>query len=115
MTESPASFIALAEEMRALLVRERAAIVALDAAQLTAFATQKQAVADQLARACREETMTPAHRDVARALQAETRANAMLAAAAGEAVRALLGRQPAGYDRRARRVMASSGRALVAY
>jgi hypothetical protein len=113
MTEAPASFVALAEEMRALLVDERAAIVTLDHARLAWLAAQKQAVADQLARACRE-VLGPGDRDRARALQVEARANAMLAAAAGEAVRALLGRQSAGYDRRARRVTTHTGRALVA-
>nr|HEX4316693.1 hypothetical protein [Kofleriaceae bacterium] len=111
----PADFHACAEELRALLAHERKAIVALDGERLAWLATQKQRAVDELERARRSEPLTPAHRDVIRALQLEARANAMLSAAASEAVRALLGRENAGYDRRARQVTTSGGRPLATY
>ncbi len=49
------------------------------------------------------------------ALRVDAQANAMLASAAAEAVRALLGREVTGYDRRARRVTHASDRPLATY
>jgi hypothetical protein len=109
------SFTAIVDELRAVLARERVAIAGLDAAAVTALAAEKQRLADALDRARRSQPATPAIREAARALQIEVRANAMLAHAAREAVRALLGRQDTGYDRRARGVGYSSRRALAVY
>jgi flagellar biosynthesis/type III secretory pathway chaperone len=99
------SFRELAHELHALLAEERKAIGKLDHERLTWIATQKQRVSDELERA-RDDT--PACRQVIAALQVDARTNAMLAAAAADAVRALLGREVTGYDRRARRVTQAS-------
>jgi hypothetical protein len=47
------------------------------------------------------------------AIRVEARATAMLAATANQAVRALLGYEPAGYDRRAKRISQSPTRILA--
>jgi len=99
------SFLELAHELHALLAEERKAIGKLDHERLTWIATQKERVADQLERA---RDASPACRQVLAALAVDARANAMLAAAASDAVRALLGREVTGYDKRARRVTQAS-------
>lgn len=104
-------FKELAEELRNLLVEERKAIAALDHEKLAWIADNKVRVSEELER----QPPNPEHRAVLEALGLEARANAMLAAAAAEAVRALLGRESTGYDRRARRLTASAGRVLVSY
>jgi hypothetical protein len=105
------TFRELAVELEAVLAREREAIAALDADGVNAVVADKQRLADALATA----PDAHAHKDAARALQIAVRANAMLAAAAGEAVRALLGRETTGYDRRARYVGCTSRRSLATY
>jgi len=108
----------LGEELRHVLAQERAAIVALDHARLADAAAHKQYVAFALD----EQRKALAPQDAAElralfgALRAETRANAMLAAAAATAVRKLLGYEPTGgYDRHARRAYSQGGRKLAAY
>lgn len=95
----------LGEELRETFAEERRAIGALDHARLTYLAVHKQHLADRLAEARDAAPVAdlPAVRDLFAALRVEAHANAMLANAATEAVRAMLGYQPgAGYDRRAR-------------
>ena len=97
---------ALAEELRATLAEERRAIGALDHARLTYLAVHKQHLAERLgevhARAVPHPA--PALRALFAALRVEAHANALLASAATEAVRALLGYETTGgYDRAARR------------
>ena len=96
----------LAEELRATFAEERRAIGALDHARLTYLAVHKQHLAEQLAaaRATAPVVEAPVLRQLFAALRVEAHANAMLASAATEAVRALLGYESSGsYDRSARR------------
>jgi len=104
------SFRELAQELHDLLAQERKAIAKLDNERLAWLATQKQNVAAELERL---KDSTPECRAVLSALQIDARANAMLAATAAEAVRALMGREVTGYDKRARRVTQSAGQALA--
>lgn len=106
------TFRELAHELHALLADERKAIGKLDHERLTWIADRKREVAEHLDKV-REDT--PACRSVLAALQLDARTNAMLAAAATEAVRALLGREMTGYDRRARRVTQQADRPLTTY
>lgn len=96
----------LGEELRATFAEERRAIGALDHARLTYLAVHKQHLAEQLAQARDAAPVVdaPVVRDLFAALRVEAHANALLATAATEAVRALLGYQSTGgYDRGARR------------
>jgi hypothetical protein len=96
----------LAEELRETFAEERRAIGALDHARLTYLAVHKQHLAERLseARAATPITQAPVLRQLFAALRVEAHANAMLATAATEAVRALLGySSTGGYDRAARR------------
>ena len=108
----------LAEELRDAFVQERQAIRTLDHARLETLAAHKRDVAERLhATACalppEDATLV---RHVLEALRVEARATAMLAAAATQSVRTLLGYEPAGaYDRRARRTTNGPNRTLVAY
>lgn len=106
------TFRELALELHALLAEERKAIGKLDHERLTYLAEQKRAVAEQLERA---RDTSKECRDVLVALRNDAQANAMLASAAAEAVRALLGREVTGYDRRARRVTSAADRPLATY
>lgn len=111
----------LGDELRGLFARERRAIATLDHAQLTLLAEQKRAVSEQLAathRAAGGGRLPRDLRDLFTAVQAEARANQMLANTAAEAVRALLGYEaPANsYDRRARKLAARPAmRTLMTY
>jgi hypothetical protein len=96
----------LGEELRATFAEERRAIGALDHARLTYLAVHKQHLAEQLAQAREDAPVVdaPVVRELFTALRVEAHANALLATAATEAVRALLGYQSTGgYDRAARR------------
>lgn len=96
----------LGEELRATFAEERRAIGALDHARLTYLAVHKQHLAERLSEARESAPIVdaPVVRDLFNALRVEAHANAMLATAATEAVRALLGFQSTGgYDRSARR------------
>jgi hypothetical protein len=95
----------LGEELRETFAEERRAIGALDHARLTYLAVHKQHLAERLgeARDAAPSADQPAMRDLFAALRVEAHANALLASAATEAVRAMLGYESgAGYDRRAR-------------
>jgi len=95
----------LGEELRETFAEERRAIGALDHARLTYLAVHKQHLAERLgeARDSAPVVDVPVMRELFAALRVEARANALLASAATEAVRAMLGYEPSGgYDRRAR-------------
>jgi hypothetical protein len=108
------SLLALGEELRAVFAAERAAIAALDHARLEELTAQKRAIVEQLA-GLGEITAEPAAKALFAAIRVEAQATALLAAAASEAVRALLGYSATGgYDRRARQTTAGPGRVLAA-
>ena len=97
----------LGEELRATFAEERRAIGALDHARLTYLAVHKQHLAERLAEArnAAPAAEAPMLRQLFAALRVEAHANAMLASAATDAVRALLGYESTGgYDRAARRI-----------
>jgi hypothetical protein len=107
----------LGEELRELFADERTAIAKLDHAKLTELAGRKQDLAHRL-----EEARTSAPASIDRdvkllfaAVRAEAHATAMLARAATEAVRALLGIEQTGYDRRARSLQTTAPRLLTTY
>ena len=107
----------LGEELRATFAEERRAIGALDHARLTYLAVHKQHLAEQLAQARDTAPIVdaPGVRELFAALRVEARANALLASAATEAVRALLGYQSTGgYDRAARRTTTPPLRTILA-
>jgi hypothetical protein len=107
----------LGEELRATFAEERRAIGALDHARLTYLAVHKQHLAERLAEARDAAPIVdaPVVRDLFAALRVEAHANALLATAATEAVRALLGYQSTGgYDRAARRTTTLPMRTIVA-
>jgi hypothetical protein len=96
---------ALGEELRETFAEERRAIGALDHARLTYLAVHKHHLAERLGQARDTAPVCdlPVMRELFAALRVEAHANALLASAATEAVRAMLGYEPAGtYDRRAR-------------
>jgi hypothetical protein len=96
----------LGEELRETFAEERRAIGALDHARLTYLAVHKQHLAQRLAeaRATAPLAEAPILRTLFAALRVEAHANALLATAATEAVRAILGYESTGgYDRAARR------------
>jgi regulator of extracellular matrix RemA (YlzA/DUF370 family) len=123
VTNAPADQIVdelrqLGEELRALFGHERRAIAKLDHVQLAQLATMKRTVADRLAevRRAAPASLPRELRDLFAAIQAEARANQMLANTAAEAVRALLGYEaPNGYDRRARQTAHRPMHALITY
>jgi hypothetical protein len=94
----------LADELRSVFANERAAIAALDHARLDVLTRDKTRIANELA-ALRDSAAPSAElRTLLEDLRVEAHATAMLAAVACEAVRMLLGYEPANhaYDRRAR-------------
>ncbi len=107
----------LGEELRALFAEERIAIASLDRTRLAQLAESKQDLARRLeqARASAPASLDREIRMLFAAVRAEAQATAMLARAATEAVRALLGIEQTGYDRRARAVQASAARLLATY
>jgi hypothetical protein len=107
----------LGEELRATFAEERRAIGALDHARLTYLAVHKQHLAEQLAqiRATAPPINAPVVRDLFAALRVEAHANALLASAATEAVRSMLGYDSTGgYDRAARRTTTQPIRTILA-
>lgn len=96
---------ALGEELRETFAEERRAIGALDHARLTYLAVHKQHLAERLgeARDAAPVADLPLMRELFAALRVEAHASALLASAATEAVRAMLGYEAgSGYDHRAR-------------
>ena len=108
----------LGEELRALFAEERTAITHLDHARLAYLAEHKQRVVAEMQQ-LRQGLGTvdaPELRALLEAVRVEARANAMLAAAANEAVRAMLGYEPTGgYNRRAAPITSSPLRLLASY
>lgn len=107
----------LGEELRETFAEERRAIGALDHARLTYLAVHKQHLAERLAeaRAAAPAGDAPMLRQLFAALRVEAHANAMLATAATEAVRAMLGHESTGgYDRAARRTSTQPMRMILA-
>lgn len=95
----------LGEELREAFAEERRAIGALDHERLSYLAVHKRHLAERLgeARDTAPAADLPVMRELFSALRVEAHANAMLASAATEAVRAMLGYESSGaYDRRAR-------------
>jgi hypothetical protein len=106
----------LADRLRGVFAEERAAIAALDHARLDALLATKQQLAAELAMANREATPSAELRALFEQLRVEAHASAMLAAIAGEAVRGILGYEPANtYDRRARAVGHRSSQIIARY
>jgi hypothetical protein len=108
----------IGEELRQVFADERHAISALDHARLEAIATHKRALAERLGE-LREPALatgSAAVRDLFAAIRVEAHATAMLAAAASQTVRAMLGYESTGgYDRKAQRVITGPIRLLAAY
>lgn len=106
----------LLEALRATFRAERAAIARLDVVELSRLAGEKQAASAALAEALgavRTAGPLPAElRDRVADVRIEARATALLAGAAVGGVRALLGVQSTGYDRRAKRVSSIETRRL---
>ncbi len=107
----------LGEELRVLFADERRAISTLDHAKLEELAVAKAQLAQHLdkLRASLDAT-DPVVRDLFIAIRAEAQATALLASAATQAVRSLLGYKPANaYDRLARQQTSGPGRVLATY
>ena len=105
------------EELRVLFADERRAISSLDHAKLEELATAKVAIAHRLdALRTKLDAKDPVVRDLFIAIQTEARATALLATAATQAVRSILGYKPANaYDRRARQQTSGPGRVLATF
>jgi hypothetical protein len=105
----------LGEELRRVFADERRAIAALDHPALERVADDKRRLVAALSLSGVRTKKSPEARALFAAIRVEARATAELAAAATEAVRALLGYEAGvGYDRRARRVTADHTRTLTA-
>jgi hypothetical protein len=106
----------LGERLRAVFAAERAAIASLDHAALAMVHGEKQQLVGELGRA-RVSDRDPELRALFQLVRVEAHATALLANHANRAVDALLGRESAGYDRRANRTMFASPalRGLRAY
>ncbi|HEY1812720.1 MAG TPA: hypothetical protein VGG74_10270 [Kofleriaceae bacterium] len=107
----------LGERLRAVFAAERAAIASLDHAALATVHGEKQQLVGELGRAGSAASKDPELRALFQTLRVEAHATALLANHARAAVDALLGRESAGYDRRANRTMIASSalRGLRAY
>ena len=114
MNASDDELVALGQELRGLFLEERKAIAKLDHEKLAWLSEQKRLVVDRLSAATPAKP-SPAIKALFEAIRAEARATAMLAATATSAVRALLGREVTGYDRRARRTEMTSHRLHARY
>lgn len=105
------------EELRVLFADERRAISTLDHAKLEELANAKVAVAQRLdALRTKLDVTDPDVRDLFLAIRTEARATALLASAATQAVRGILGYKPANaYDRLARQHTSGPGRVLATF
>lgn len=105
------------EELRMLFANERRAISTLDHTKLDELANAKVAIARRLdTLRTKVDTQDPVVRDLFVAIRSEAQATALLATAATQAVRNLLGYKPANaYDRRARQETSGPGRVLATY
>jgi hypothetical protein len=91
----------LADELCAVFAEERHAIAALDHTRIDELAARKHALAGELAALCKADG-TPTVRPIIERIRIEASATALLASTASAAIRAALGQEAAGYDRRAR-------------
>jgi hypothetical protein len=105
------------EALRAVFAAERAAISALDHEALATIYADKQRLVGELDRLRAHAAPDAELRALFSAIRVEAHATALLANHASHAVDALLGRESAGYDRRANRTLAASPalRSLRAY
>ena len=92
---------ALADDLCAVFAEERRAIAALDHARIDELAARKHQLAGELAALCRTDR-SPHVKPLVERVRIEAQANAMLAQTAAGAIRAVLGQESNGYDRRAR-------------
>ena len=104
----------LGDELRQAFADERQAISELDYLRLEQLAETKRDIATRLAKYTTRDA--PELRSFFAAIRDEARDTAMLAAAATQAVRAMLGYEPAaGYDKKARQLTTGPNRILTAY
>jgi hypothetical protein len=91
----------VAAELCAVFAEERHAIAALDHTRIEELAARKHTLAGELAALCKTDG-TPAVRPLLERVRIEASATALLASTATAAIRAALGQESNGYDRRAR-------------
>ena len=105
------------EELRALFADERRAISTLDHAKLDELTSAKARLAQRLDKLRSSlDAKDPLVREQFFAIRAEAQATALLATAATQAVRHVLGYKPANvYDRRARHQTSGPVRVLATY
>jgi hypothetical protein len=104
----------VADELCAVFADERCAIAALDHSRIEQLAERKHALAGELAALCKADG-TPAVRPIVERVRIEASATALLAATATAGIRAALGQESNGYDRRARITMHQSQHIHVTY
>ncbi len=107
----------LGEELRVVFSDERRAISTLDHAKLEELSFAKSQLAQRLDKLRTSlDASDPVVRDLFIAIRAEAQATALLASAATQAVRNILGYKPANaYDRLARHQTSGPGRVLATY
>jgi hypothetical protein len=109
-----ARLTALGAELSRAFADERSAIATLDHERITALHEAKTALVRELAELLPIAQRDPELRRVFALLRTEAHATAMLAAAAGAGVRALLGYETTSrYDRRARQITEGPSRVLT--
>jgi hypothetical protein len=91
----------VADELCAVFAEERHAIAALDHTRIDELAVCKHALAGELAALCKADGTSRVRQFIER-IRVEASATALLASTATSAIRAALGQESAGYDRRAR-------------
>jgi hypothetical protein len=91
----------VAEELCAVFAEERHAIASLDHIRIEELAARKHALAGELAALCKADGSSRV-RPLVERVRIEASATALLASTASAAIRAALGQEAAGYDRRAR-------------
>ncbi len=107
----------LGEELSAMFAEERRAIAGLDHGRITYIVEQKRHMVARLGEVLAAAPLSLAKdiRELLAAVRVEAHATALLASAATEAVRALLGYESAGYDHRAKRTTNPAPRILATY
>ena len=89
------------DELCAVFAEERQAIATLDHARIEELAARKHTLAGELAALCKADG-TSRVRPLVERVRIEASATALLASTASNAIRAALGQESNGYDRRAR-------------
>jgi hypothetical protein len=97
----------LGEELRAVFAQERTAIGQLDHETLATVFEAKQRLVTELGKLHANATQDAELRALFQTIRVEAHATALLANHANHAINALLGRESAGYDRRANRTTAA--------